>query len=1426
MNRDPLFADVLSEELHAIDMRRACALFGRDEVLAEGETEPDLQLVETPAPSGETPEERQKREDHDSARFDREMRKAALDRDLVGLAFSGGGIRSATFSLGILQGLGRMKLLRRIDYLSTVSGGGYIGSWLAAWIRREGTRAEPPDPASPGDGATVPDAMENVELQLNPSRIEQSNARRPVFEERSIVDEEPEAIRHLRSYSNYLTPRPGLFTTDTWTLLGIYIRNFLLNQLILFPLTVAFVVLVWIVVLFFGPHRWGSGKWCGFFFLALLAWSFTLLGLELSKLYRARTQFSKEPPRLMQWFAKAYGARWLVRSLGSGAFQLLVILPLFIAAVVAVWLFGVYPNGDFHWRAAAELVNQFKEEKVSVPGGIVQDWTVDGNFSVTQAAVFAIGFGLLHFAAHLFGMSSGLALDFARLKGFEEWTTRLRRDVLVLLASLASGAFGGFLFYLFMIWYLIPFSNDAGALATFGPPLAVLLFTAAVYLEVGLLGRFLAEDEREWWATVTSLLLTKAAVWLVVLGTIVYVPWLVLRLNQWAQITLTPALVMGWVATSLGAALAGRTGEPNQTQKGSGWILGLFLKAAPVVFLIGLLSGVSWMVWRIVFESLSVPMKLSWFTEAIERDLVTLPALVAAFLSCLLVAAAANILINVNLFSLHSMYANRLTRCYLGASRRKEEWTTTWRNGVWNPGTGGAPTGSGGKLRSGQLLTGFDFHDDLPLRDLRIGSRPDSNSRPSTADNGYWGPFRLINTAMNLVKGQELAVQDRKAESFVLSPLYCGSKGTGYRKLGQDSDEILTLGRAMAISGAAADPSVGAKQSGALTALLTIFNARLGWWIENPKTTKNWTARSPRFAGLLWYELAGLSDENGSYVHLSDGGHFENLGVYELIRRRCRYIIVCDAGQDRKSIYDDLATLTRLCRSDFGVRITIDTGPIDPANETLRGRWHCAIGQIHYEDVDPGEVPGLLIYIKASLTGDEPSDVRNYAATHPDFPHQTTADQFFDEAQFESYRALGHHIASTVFNPVAYDGPGVVEKTQDEGDVRQGFKQNNRELFSRLRSHWFPAPPGIEATYEETAQAFGILQGVMRSDGTLRAFSRDMNPELGRADAGVQGGGDHVGIAPSAEEERANRRSAELHMVNQVVQVMEKAWRGVRLEGYPEHPINRGWMNALRRVSRSKTLQRNWPIVRGGFDQEFVQFLERELGLPDGSPTPFPLSRNAAGVYVIVMDSGDKIVGGSVRLLGKEFAREWPKEQALEDLIGQAQTLKMADETPASWLIFSTRYDTGSGQLRPTFPIGLVMVRPWEPEDLELIVWLRGPYRSMGIGRDCLAASSSGHGLLDRIINDLGPKPGEAKKRLVARFPKTKPGCRAIERKLWLNFHYAYEFRAKGSVDVDSGSELLMYRWLRPPEVDFDQPPAAQSDQTPETEQVMASEEA
>lgn len=136
-----------------------------------------------------------------------------------------------------------------------------------------------------------------------------------------------------------------------------------------------------------------------------------------------------------------------------------------------------------------------------------------------------------------------------------------------------------------------------------------------------------------------------------------------------------------------------------------------------------------------------------------------------------------------------------------------------------------------------------------------------------------------------------------------------------------------------------------------------------------------------------------------------------------MVLRRCHYILVSDAGCDEKMEFQDLGNAIRKIRIDLGIDIEIHVEPLRPSAQD-RSSVHYAIGTIRYSRVDPGAPDGILIYLKPSLSGDEPVDVLDYAAHHDQFPHEPTSDQFFDESQFESYRRLGEHVAGEVFASV------------------------------------------------------------------------------------------------------------------------------------------------------------------------------------------------------------------------------------------------------------------------------------------------------------------------------------------------------------------------------------------------------------------------
>jgi hypothetical protein len=335
----------------------------------------------------------------------------------------------------------------------------------------------------------------------------------------------------------------------------------------------------------------------------------------------------------------------------------------------------------------------------------------------------------------------------------------------------------------------------------------------------------------------------------------------------------------------------------------------------------------------------------------------------------LLFGIAMGFFINANKFSLHATYRNRLIRAYLAASR---------------------------KSRTPNRFTGFDPDDNMPLAQLHGGR-----------------PFHILNVALILVHGDQLGWQERKAESFTMTRLHCGSWQLGYRPA-EKYGETISLGTAMAISGAAANPNMGYHSSPIVAFLLTLFNVRLGWWLGNPARAgeKTWMRKGPRYSvGPLFSEALGNTTDSYKYVNLSDGGHFENLGLYEVVLRRCHFIVVSDGGEDPECSFVDLGEAVRKIRIDFG--IPIEFGPMSiysrNALASLKGPGHnCAIGRIRYSVVDGDGAPdGVLVYIKPACYGDEPRDIYEYFKSHPTFPHESTSDQFFSESQFESYRMLG-----------------------------------------------------------------------------------------------------------------------------------------------------------------------------------------------------------------------------------------------------------------------------------------------------------------------------------------------------------------------------------------------------------------------------------
>jgi len=352
-------------------------------------------------------------------------------------------------------------------------------------------------------------------------------------------------------------------------------------------------------------------------------------------------------------------------------------------------------------------------------------------------------------------------------------------------------------------------------------------------------------------------------------------------------------------------------------------------------------------------------------------------------------------MVDPNAVSMHQFYKGRLVRAYLGASNIR-------------------------RLRHGKKeITETVAGDDLLLKSLHNCERG--------------GPYHLINTTLNLVGGRDLATAQRSASSFILSQMHCGSFRTDYRITEEYMSGQLSLGTAVAASGAAVSPNMGSKKpTAALAMLMTLLNVRLGYWAPTPNR-EAWNLAQPRlWPFYLLREFFSQTNDVSTYCYLTDGGHFDNTGLYSLIERGCRYIVLVDCGADpRPSCFQDLGEAIRRCRIDFGTEIELSLDPLISA-EVQSERCY-VVGKIHfslehimalrkcYEDITDREdyiddLSGTIIYVKPAVVGRVTADVRQYAIENDLFPQQTTANQWFDEAQFESYRRLGQFCAKSVFN--------------------------------------------------------------------------------------------------------------------------------------------------------------------------------------------------------------------------------------------------------------------------------------------------------------------------------------------------------------------------------------------------------------------------
>jgi len=809
------------------------------------------------------------------------------------VCLSGGGVRSATFALGVLQGLAHTGVLKSVDYLSTVSGGGYIGGWLTAWLHRMGANSR-------GE----------VMRQLDPALAGQVG---------SLDTETP--VDRVRRTCRYLAPKGGVVSADMWTLVGTMARNLFLNWLVILPLLAAALLV---------PHIYYA----------------IVHAIEIET----------EPTGPCGWRQLYPAGRWMLLT-GLGGYLL-----------AASYVVASFRGAAGRW-SQGRFLSMFLVPAVVSAVALTLFWSatpcnLDLRLMILIAAGVPIAGWLIVAIARVSARGSG------NVPG-------IRVGPKTIAGSLVVGLIlGGIPYWLAM--HPFGFGHVLREFyVAFAVPMLLLLVVVAMMIFAGIAATEQDDSALEWWSRCGAWLAIAATLWGIAGFLVFYVAGFIestrVAVANWIPVgghkisTAGLAVLVPLLSSMAGMAARGGTGNP--ASRPSRIKAALTNAALPLVIFV-LVSTVAW-------ANLRGLMALEYHAPVPHPEGAGLGEVMLLFGGLTFFALLMSRLIPVNRFSLHGMYRQRLIRTFLGASRGD---------------------------RVPNAFTGFDSKDDLGVHDL-------ADVRP----------LHVINATLNAVESTHVGRHETKAQSFTFTPLHVGNRFLGYRpasQYGADGDRQgagLSLGMALAVSGAAAASAMGMYSTAARAFLLTLANARLGLWFGNPQSEKTWKRSEPPLGvEPIAREMLGLTTDRNPYVYLSDGGHYENLGLWEMAARRCRFIVISDGGCDPNYAFGDLSNAVRRIRLDLGIPIIFD-----PLTQTREGQGrtnpHAAIGTIKYSAIDgPGAPDGTILYLKATLSGDEPVDVRNFSTLDPLFPHDSTANQFFDEARFESYRALGYHTVLSV----------------------------------------------------------------------------------------------------------------------------------------------------------------------------------------------------------------------------------------------------------------------------------------------------------------------------------------------------------------------------------------------------------------------------
>ncbi|UQS24858.1 hypothetical protein L1857_19600 [Amycolatopsis thermalba] len=339
-----------------------------------------------------------------------------------------------------------------------------------------------------------------------------------------------------------------------------------------------------------------------------------------------------------------------------------------------------------------------------------------------------------------------------------------------------------------------------------------------------------------------------------------------------------------------------------------------------------------------------------------------------------------------------------------------------------------------------------------------------STERSSLATYGRAAGFpRVVFAAAANLTGEGRTSPGLNAVSYTMSSGWVGGPDVGWIETAHLQESVpgrfqrdLTVQGAVAISGAAFASSMG-RASRWYQILLALSGARLGTWLPNPDVLLRCPPRTDRAAWAypplpharrlpyLLREVLGIHSHADRLLHVTDGGHYDNLGLVELFRRRCTTIYCIDAGADSPPSASGLASALALATQELGVRVRLDDPwraepgggePLEPEHplSALNSRLSDSpviTGTIHYPAESGQAGVGRLIVAKALLWRDLPYELLSYAAHHPEFPRDGTGDQFFDDSKFGAYLELGRQLGRYVVShePAAADLPEVPEGT-------------------------------------------------------------------------------------------------------------------------------------------------------------------------------------------------------------------------------------------------------------------------------------------------------------------------------------------------------------------------------------------------------------